>query len=139
MLTDQFCISQNYSTFPTTSTKGEGTIVCMEDVAIGKKALSEQHTTTLNTGNAVLLVPPNENRFTLLFPSVQNAVVLLKPFQGDFSDTDGAGMVFFSPWLLTLKDHGGLVTCGWYACSTVDATPFWWAESLFYPQYFGDK
>lgn len=113
--------------------------MCMEDVRIGRVAIAEPHDVVLLDGVAQMIVPPNDHRFALFLPCVQNTTILLRFRSGTFDTTNNTGFVYFGPLVLNVKDHGGLVTGEWWALSNDADVNYHWTESLLYEQYYPDK
>jgi hypothetical protein len=110
--------------------------MCMQDIDIGRQCGFNLREKTLVVGETYELLEPNPNRQAIWFPSVQNAIVQLKPMNGTIDTTSGVGFRYFHDLLLTLQEHGGLVTVGWFATVTVANCDYFYGESLFYPDKY---
>ena len=87
--------------------------MCMEDVRLGRKEMPQEHFITVTTSSQQLL-PPAPDRAALMISSALAGNLTLSINQGVVSGSGinrGAGT---APLILNVKDHGQLVTSGWW-------------------------
>lgn len=96
--------------------------MCLEDIRIQRKSTSSERTVLVPNASITLVSPSADRTFLMIStPNTNDIFITTNP---PASSTNGMRLqVGQSPLILTLLQHGDIVTKGWYAISpTADET-----------------
>lgn len=102
--------------------------MCMEDVRIGRRSVTTMENVVVTT-TAKIAIPPDPHRLSLVIgPTVSgNCTLSLNPgVPNSYGFPLGTST---APLVLSLQQHGDIVTRGWHAVSSMGGAVFSYAAS----------